>query len=309
MNKKNKDRAISTFEFLSQIPDEVAATEFLERKRWGDTPRCPRCGTKDVARTPRTAPMPWRCPDCRKYFNVRTGTVMAATRIPLRKWLYAIYLFHTSRKGVSSLQLSKELGLTYKSAWFLGHRIREAMQFPGPLLDGEVEIDETYFGGKNRWRHGSKKMPNGGPKQVVIGLKQRDTGVVVAFPIRIADRFNLKLTVMDNVEPDCMVYTDGHPGYQNIPAYPHEWVAHSTGEYVRDMAHTNGIESFWSLLKRGYHGTYHYMSFKHLHRYVDEFAHRQSSGTGNGYDVIGDTCNQMQGKRLMYKNLVGPNLA
>ena len=308
MNKKNKDRAISTFEFLSQVPDEAAATAFLERKRWGDTPRCPRCGTKDVARTPKTAPMPWRCPDCRKYFNVRTGTVMAQTRIPLRKWLYAIYLFHTSRKGVSALQLSRELGLTYKSAWFLGHRIREAMQFPGPLLDGEVEIDEAYFGGKNKWRHGSKKMPNGGPKQVVIGLKQRDTGVVVAFPIGSADRFNLMSTVMGNVEPDCMIYTDGHPGYQNIAAYPHEWVAHSTGEYVRDMAHTNGIESFWSLLKRGYHGTYHYMSFKHLHRYVDEFAHRQSSGPGNGYDIIGDTCNQMQGKRLMYKNLVAPDL-
>ena len=251
--------------------------------------------------------MPFRCKDCRQHFSVRTKTVLAESHIPLKKWLMAIYLLHTARKGISSKQLQRELGVSYKTAWFLSHRIREAMASRGGLFSGTVEVDEAYIGGKQKNRHQSKQLHEGrGPsgKQAVIGLRSRQ-GRVRAMPVMEVDGSPLKAMVVENVKRGSMIYSDGHPGYNGIPGYGHESVAHSTGEYVRGMAHTNGIESFWALLKRGYVGAHHYMSFKHLHRYVNEFAYRHNMGTSNRLEVLAGTIDGMIDRRLTYRSLVG----
>ena len=309
--KRERDGIISAFQFLDKIPDEKAATKFLEKRRWGDTPTCPHCKNTNVARASEKARMPWRCSDCRRYFSVRTGTVMAQSQIPLRKWLYAVYLFHTNRKGVSAKQLERELGLTYKSAWFLGHRIREAMQYPGPLLAGEVEIDETFIGGKSGRKHFLKREDDRDKRewgipthQMLLGIRERD-GDVITFPIGGRDAITLRQAISENVEPGSLIYTDGHAPYRQMHAYDHDWVNHRQREYVRGEAHTNGIESFWALFKRGYMGVYHFMSVQHLHRYGAEFAHRLNSGPGNDFDTVGLTCDGMEGKRLTYKDLTG----
>ncbi len=302
---KEREGTIGVFEFLSEIHDEEAATAFLEKKRWGDTPCCPSCGTRDVRSVPNKRPMPWHCPDCRRYFSVRTNTVMAHRLLPLRKWLYALYLFHTHRKGISARQLMKELSISKKAAWFLGHRIREAMKFRGPLLAGAVEIDEVYIGGRERNKHFGKRMNGPAPKQPLLGFREREDGTVVAFPIERVDTETLHREMTMNIEPGAMVYTDGNPGYRGHPDYDHEWVNHSQKQYVLGDVDTNGIESFWALFRRGYTGTHHYMSHKHLHRYANEFAHRLNSGPGNDFDIIGETISGMEGRRLTWKDLTG----
>ena len=149
--------ATSIYELMQQVPDEASATAFFEMWRWGESPSCPHCGSLETSAVPNGKPMPHRCRSCRKHFSVRTGTVLAEAKVPLHKWLLSIYFFHTSRKGVSSVQLAKEIGVTQKTAWFLMHRIRVAMEHKGGLLDGEVEVDETYIGGKERNKHARQR--------------------------------------------------------------------------------------------------------------------------------------------------------
>ena len=266
--KKEREDVVSTFELMERIPDEDAAVNFLEELRWKGRLYCPNCGSLDATRKENGRPMSHWCPDCRRFFSVRTGTVMAQSQLPLRKWIMAIYLIHTSRKGISAIQVSKSIGCTHKTAWFLMHRIREAMQESDEWLSGVVEVDETYIGGKERNKHASKRSKSGGTldgKTPVMGFKQRN-GKVIAFPIENTEGDTLRRAIFHNVDPLSQLYTDGHGAYQNLPkyGYDHEWVNHSAGEYVRGQAHTNGIESFWALLKRGYMGTFHYMSWKHL---------------------------------------------
>lgn len=296
----------SLYEFMEAIPDEASATEFFEYQRFGDQRYCPHCGSVATSECKNRKPMPFRCRDCRQHFSVRTGTVMAEGKVPLKKWLMAIYLMHTARKGVPAKQLQRELGVTYKTAWFLAHRIRHAMASRGGLFSGEVEIDEAYIGGKERNKHASQRLNAGrGPvgKQAVVGLIARK-GEVRAMPVRNADQSTLQSAIVENVERGSTIYTDSHPGYSGIPGYKHQAVRHSVGEYVREQAHTNSIESFWALLKRGYIGTFHSMSPKHLHRYVDEFAYRHNVGKNNRLDTLAKLVKGMLGRRLTYADLV-----
>ena len=302
----NKPHTLSLYDFAEQFSDEASAVEYFEQRRWVGGVACPHCGSLGVSSIPSKKPMPYRCRDCRKHFSVRTGTVLAESKLPLHKWLMAIYMLHTARKGVSSVQMAKELGITQKSAWFLNHRIREAMRGRSSLLDGEVEVDETYVGGKERNRHASKKEHRGRGtvgKQAVIGLHQRD-GETKAFPVDDTDRMQLQSAIASNVRRGTHLYTDSHAAYFGLTKYNHSSVAHSAGEYVRGKAHTNGIESFWALMKRGYIGIYHYMSFNHLHRYTNEFTHRHTLRTTDTIACMASTIDGMLGRRLSYKELI-----
>ena len=308
--KKELLDVISLRQFYKEIPDEAAAIAFTEKKIWGDTPFCGRCGVDNVYRVKNGTPMSHRCRECKRYFSVRTGTVMADTNLPVQTWLLAIHFIHTARKGISALQLHKTLGVTYKTAWFLMHRIREGMTADRRLfIDGVVEVNETYIGGKWKNIHTNKKKQLLHPmanKMLVMGFKDRETGRIVAFPIKDGTGTAIEDEVLTHVYPGTTVYSDGHGGYAHLNdyGYNHDWVNHKIGEYVRGKVTTNGIESFWSLLKRGYIGVYHYMSWKHLHRYVSEFAYRQTAGPGNGFRTMGETLSRMKGKRLTYARLI-----
>lgn len=302
----SKPETISLYEFFQQFPDEEAARLFFERKRWPNGVECPHCGSHEASECKDLKPMPYRCRSCRKHFSVRVGTVLAESRLPLHKWLMAIYMMTTARKGIPSTQMARELGTTQKTAWFLAQRIRETwMATGGGNMGPTVEVDETFVGGRERNKHSHKKLRAGRGavgKQPVVGIMERG-GNVVAGPIPSTDGPTLKGVIRYHVTPGSTVYTDNHAGYRGMSGYNHASVNHGVGEYVRNQAHTNGIESFWALLKRGYYGIYHYMSVKHLHRYVNEFSFRHNTSNVDTIEFIGMTAARMIGRRLTYKEL------
>ena len=289
---------------FEMFPDETTSCRWFEQQRWPDGVRCAHCDGDQVARVASGKPMPWRCRPCRKYFSVRTGTVMERSKITLRKWAIAIYLCATSLKGVSSMKLHRDLKITQKSAWFMAHRIREALVAGRHMLEGPLEVDESYFGGLEKNRHASRRQHLGrGPvgKAAVVGIRDRSTREVRALAVAHVNRSVLAAIIYSHTTLDAKVYTDEAPIYDHLPN--HETVRHSVGEYVRDQAHTNGLESFWSMLKRAYHGTYHHFSPKHLQRYVDEMATRQSLREMDTVDLMGEMAARMVGRRLTYADL------
>lgn len=307
MTMEAKEETISVWEFFQKFPDEESAVLFFEKLRWPDEMYCPHCGcVGNVAKVKNEKPMRWRCRECRKHFSVRTKSVLAESPIPLQKWLMAVYLMTASRKGISSVQLGKMLGVRQATAWFLEHRIREAFADSGGLLGSEVELDEVYIGGKEHNKHKSKRRDDGkrGPsgKQAVLGMRERG-GDVRAFPIDATDKVHLHTAIVENIKRGSVLYTDGHKAYSGLPGYEHEAVEHSEGEYVRGRAHTNSVESFWAVLKRGYYGVFHYMSEKHLHRYVSEFSGRQNMGHDT-MNALEEVALKMMGRRLTYKRLI-----
>lgn len=315
-NQREEQDIIGILQFMRRIPDEAAAIAFVEESIWGDEPRCPRCGREDSVypvKNGKATAKSHRCRKCKRYFSVRKGTVMEGTKVPLQKWLIAIHLMLSARKGISSVQLSKELEICQLTAWHLEHRIREGMRDldDAERFFGMVQADETYIGGKERWKHSDKKLHENwrAGRVPVFGVKEDGPGgKVKAFPIPDDDATTLREAVSRTVEPSSIVCTDSHPGYNRLPELGngHQKVNHRIGQYVNENgATTNGIESLWALLKRGYVGIYHYISPKHLHRYVYELAYRHNAGQANGFRAIAEVLRQMSKRRLTYEQLTG----
>ena len=311
---KSYRKGISTKEIFKMFPDDVTAEAWFVKQRWPVGICCPHCGSLNVQTGAKHKTMPYRCreKECAKRFSAKTGTVMEGSKIGFQDWMIATYMFTTSLKSVSSMKLHREFGITQKSAWFMAHRLRKALEADGQPFSGPVEIDETYVGGLERNKPVSKRKKEGrGPvgKVAVIGARERDTGRVKAEVLADGKGDTLKQFVRENIIPGATLFTDENRGYVHLGdeyggEYKHESVKHSAKEYVKNQAHTNGIESFWALLKRGYYGTFHKMSRKHLHRYVAEFSGRHNIRPLDTLDQIVAMSDGMNGKRLKYKDLI-----
>jgi len=312
---KSFRKGLDYFEFMELFPTEDSAREWFETWMWPHGRCCPSCGSAHtITMTCTTASSPYYCQSCQKQFSVKTNSLMHNSPLPYRKWLWAVYLHMTSLKGVSSMKLHRDIKVTQKTAWFMLQRIREAFR-PLDLLPpmrGPVEVDETHVGGKRRNKSNAERRAATGRGFVdmttVVGAKDRETNAVRAEVIATPNRETLIPFVERVAARGAPVYTDEASAYTGLASdYDHARVNHSANEYVRDTVHTNGIESFWSMLKRAHKGVYHKFSRKHLQRYVTDFSGRHNV---REHDTLNQMCilaMGMGGRRLPYKLLIADN--
>jgi len=316
---------INIVSLAEKIPTEADAYRFLEDLRWNGEPVCPHCGSvrkpyflkpaNGKTRKTRTGSASerrvWKCADCRKQFSVLTGTIFHGTKIPVRKWVFVIFEMCSSKNGVAAREIQRKYDLTEKSAWFMLHRIREAMKREpmAGLLSGRVVADETWIGGKPSNRHGhdpKKNMPGIGhsDKQPIMTLISRETGEVRSQAIPNVSAPNLRSVLAENVDPgETHLYTDAALAYRRMAKEfgDHSYVDHSKGEYVRGDVSTNQAEAFFSQLKRSLDGTHHHVSREHLGRYLAEFDFRFSTNKESDTARMQRLLGQVRGRRLSYR--------
>lgn len=303
----NDKITISTLQLFQMFPDQETARSYLEKRRWPEGPKCSCCGLGDRI-TVRKGDY-YRCNQCKEDFTVRTGTIFERSHVPLHKWIYAMYLLVTVRKGISSMQLSKEIGVTQKSAWFMLHRLREACGNDPTLLSDIVEVDEVYIGGKEKNKHKRKKLKSRRGtvgKSAVLGMRERGD-CIKAMKVGATDSKTLLPVIQAYIKPGTTVHTDEHAGYSNLGNFfRHETINHSAGEFVRDDVTTNSIESVWVVMRRGLQGVYHHASKKHLDRYIDEFTFRLNDGNVKRHTMkrLNSFVDNSIGRRTTYKELI-----
>lgn len=292
----------SILELIQAFPDQQACIDHLEQLRWNGNVVSPFDATSKVYDCKGNR---YKCKNTGKYFNVKTNTIFDNTKLPLQKWFLAIWLVTSHKKGISSIQLGKDIGITQKSAWFMLSRIRQCFGIDNDTqLDNEVEADETFVGGKNKNRHADKKIKaTSDDKAPVLGMVER-TGKLVAKHVPNTMMETLSKEILNNVKESAKLYTDEYTSYARLKrVYDHQTVKHNQHQYVNGRVHTNTIESFWAILKRGIFGIYHFTSKKHLQLYVDEFAFRynsrNSTESGRFNLLLQNTEN-----RITYKQLI-----
>lgn len=309
---KHYRKGLTLSALFDMFPTDEAAEAWFIAQRWPDGVTCPHCGHDSIQDGAKHPTQRYRCRGCRKRFSARTGTVLADSNVGFRDWVIAIYLFLTNLKGVSSMKLHRDLGVSQKTAWFMLARIREAFAYgSGSTFAGPVEADETYVGGKARNMHARRREQvkpgrHADHKTPVMGVKDRITGHVAARPVPDVSARSVIGVISETTERGAQVYTDDWRSYRPLASlgYAHEAVAHGAREFVRGPVHTNGIESLWSMFKRGHMGTYHHMSKAHLHRYVNEFCGRHNLREQDTEAQMASVAAGLVGKRLRYEDLI-----
>jgi len=305
----------SLHDLYKAFPNDLACYSYLENLRWNGSVVCPHCNSGNSYKLKNGKEFRCSNKECKKTFSTLSGTIFECSRIPLQKWFLAIYIATSHKKGISSLQLSRDLGITQKSAWYVLHRVREMLKAKSPImLSGIVEVDESYVGGKESNKHQSytetkaRKTQTGrtaNKKSVVAGILQRDGKVVNKVVVNASSRYLLPVLNKHIKKGSTMVSDDWRP-YRALPkhGFNHEYVNHSAKEYVRGNFHTNGIEGYWSQLKRGIIGIYHQVSKKHLHRYCDEFTYRYNTRKETESQRFESAIKESIGVRIKYHQLI-----